>query len=66
MKGMGAVDNAAVAKHAANLDAGLAVYNLILAKQAYLTGDELTLADLSHVPDRTKVRDLGIKDLFEK
>jgi len=63
---MGATDDAAVAKHAAILDETLAIYDGILARQAYLAGDEITLADLSHLPGGTMVRDLGFKDLFDK
>ncbi|KAH6716416.1 putative glutathione S-transferase [Leptodontidium sp. MPI-SDFR-AT-0119] len=66
MQGMGATDEEAVKKHAAKLDATLAVYEGILAQHAYLAGDELTLADLFHLPYGTMVRGLGFTDVFAK
>ncbi|KAL2075178.1 hypothetical protein VTL71DRAFT_120 [Oculimacula yallundae] len=66
MKGLGATDEEMVKKHAAALEASLAVYDGILAKQAYLAGDELTLADLFHLPYGKMVKGLGFADLFAK
>jgi glutathione S-transferase len=66
MKGMGDTDSAAVARHVANLDATLAVYDGILSKQKYLAGDEVTLADLFHLPYGKMASNLGHKDVFDK
>ncbi|KAG6839674.1 hypothetical protein H0H93_005151, partial [Arthromyces matolae] len=41
------------------LDAKLDVYDKILGKQKYLAGDELTLADLFHVPYGTMLAVAG-------
>ncbi|KAJ7653029.1 glutathione S-transferase [Mycena rosella] len=43
-------DQTVIDKEIATLDKMLAVYDTILAKQKYLAGDELTLADLFHLP----------------
>lgn len=66
MKGLGATDDEAVKKYATNLDATFSVYDGILAKQAYLAGDEVTLADLYHLPYGKMVKGVGFADLFAK
>jgi len=66
MKGLGATDEEMVKKHAANLDAAFAVYDGILAKQKYLAGDEITLADLFHLPYGKMVKGLGFSNIFTK
>ncbi|KAF8072249.1 glutathione S-transferase [Lyophyllum atratum] len=43
-------DQAVVDEHLKKLDAKLDAYEVILSKQKYLAGDELTLADLFHLP----------------
>ncbi|KAF8063505.1 glutathione S-transferase [Lyophyllum atratum] len=43
-------DQAVVDEHLKKLDAKLDAYDVILSKQKYLAGDELTLADLFHLP----------------
>ncbi|PFH48312.1 hypothetical protein AMATHDRAFT_150200 [Amanita thiersii Skay4041] len=43
-------DEALVTKYCANFRAKLDVYEKILSKQEYIGGDELTLADLFHLP----------------
>ncbi|TFK88859.1 glutathione S-transferase [Polyporus arcularius HHB13444] len=43
-------DKAAVERLTAALEAKLAVYDTILGRSKYLAGDELTLADLFHLP----------------
>ncbi|RDX40745.1 glutathione S-transferase [Lentinus brumalis] len=43
-------DKAAVERLTATLDAKLAAYDTILSKSKYLAGDEITLADLFHLP----------------
>jgi glutathione S-transferase len=63
---LGQADEAKVAAYAVQLDGALAVYEGILAKQAYLGGNELTLADLFHVPYGTLVKKLGYSEIFDK
>jgi glutathione S-transferase len=63
---MGEPDEAQLAKHAAALDTTLAVYEGILSKTKYLAGDEVTLADLFHVPYGKMARDVGYLSTFEK
>ena len=63
---MGEPDEAQLAKHAAALDTTLAVYEGILSKTKYLAGDEITLADLFHVPYGMMARDVGYLSTFEK
>jgi glutathione S-transferase len=46
----GTTDEARVAELAKTLEGKLAGYEAILSKQKYLAGDELTLADLFHLP----------------
>ncbi len=58
-------DEAQVAKYAEELDATLEVYDSILAKQPYLAGDEVTLADLFHLPYGKMSKTLGFADLYE-
>lgn len=53
-------------KYVAKLDAALATYDTILSKQAYLAGNDVSLADLFHLPYGQLAKDLGHKDLFEK
>ncbi|KAF8072245.1 glutathione S-transferase [Lyophyllum atratum] len=43
-------DQAVFDEHLKKLDAKLDAYDVILSKQKYLAGDELTLADLFHLP----------------
>jgi glutathione S-transferase len=66
MKGLGGPDEAKVAEYAAQLDGALAVYEGILAKQAYLAGNEVTLADLFHLPYGTFLKKLGYSEAFDK
>ncbi|KAK3385818.1 putative glutathione S-transferase, partial [Podospora didyma] len=65
-QGKGGPDDALVAKYAAELDTTLAVYEKILGKRKYLSGDDLTLADLFHVPYGVMVRGLGYQSTFDK
>lgn len=62
----GTTDAARVQELAAQLDKALAVYDTILGKQRYLTGDEISLADLFHLPYGHMVRNIGYKEAFEK
>jgi glutathione S-transferase len=42
------------------------VYDVILAKQNYIAGDQFTLADVYHLPYGKMANDLGYKETFEK
>lgn len=55
-----------MAKYKIDLEDTLRVYDRILAKQAYLAGDELTLADLFHLSYGKMIRDLGFGPSFEQ
>jgi len=66
MKGLGPPDEARVAQAEVDLDTVFAVYDKILAKQKYLAGDELTLADLFHLPNALALKLFGYKGIFEK
>lgn len=48
------------------LNARLDVYEKILSKQKYLAGDELTLADLFHLPCGVKLYVAGQGDFIDK
>ena len=66
MAGLGATDESSLAAHAQKLDATLAVYETILSQHKYLAGDELSLADLYHLPYGKMARELGYKQAFDK
>ncbi|OMP82713.1 Glutathione S-transferase PARB [Diplodia seriata] len=66
MKGLGAPDEARVAQAEKDLDTVLAIYDEILAKQRYLAGDELTLADLFHLPNGAALKGGKWKEMFSK
>lgn len=57
---------ARVAQAEADLDNVLAVYDKILAKQKFLVGDEVTLADLFHLPNGAALKAGKWKSVFEK
>ncbi|KAF9223930.1 glutathione S-transferase-like protein [Gyrodon lividus] len=60
-------DELAVAKHLADLNAKLDVYEVILGKQKYLAGDYVTLADLFHLPFGTMLEGPGLEyEVFKK
>lgn len=48
------------------LEAVLDVYEVLLSKSAYLAGDELTLADLFHLPLGASLAPSGVKLLEEE
>lgn len=66
MKGLGPPDEARVAQAEADLDSVLAYYDKILAEHRYLAGDELTLADLFHLPNGAALKAGKWIELFEK
>ncbi|KIL58123.1 hypothetical protein M378DRAFT_171015 [Amanita muscaria Koide BX008] len=59
-------DEVAVEKHRSTLDGKLDGYERILSKQKYIAGDELTLADLFHLPCGAFLSVAGSGDLIEK
>ncbi|KUJ10146.1 putative glutathione S-transferase [Mollisia scopiformis] len=65
-RGLGGPDEALVKKYSDDLDGILAVYDGILAKQAYLAGDKVSLADLFHLPYGNVVKQTGGAELFAK
>lgn len=66
MKGFGLPDEVRVAQAEQDLDTVLAVYDKILAGQKYLAGNELTLADLFHLPNGAALKAGKWKEVFEK
>ncbi|KAF2143958.1 uncharacterized protein K452DRAFT_223694 [Aplosporella prunicola CBS 121167] len=65
-KGLGPPDEARVAQAEKDLDAVLAYYDKLLAKQKYLAGDELTLADLFHLPNGAALKAGKWREVFKK
>ncbi|KIK77937.1 hypothetical protein PAXRUDRAFT_834790 [Paxillus rubicundulus Ve08.2h10] len=60
-------DESAVTRHLAALNDKLDVYEVILAKQNYLAGDHVTLADLFHLPFGTMLEGPGLGyDVFKR
>jgi len=57
-------DQAVFQEHIRKLSAKLDVYDTILSKQKYLAGDEVTLADLFHLPYATQLAVAG-SDIME-
>ncbi|KUL87927.1 hypothetical protein ZTR_03880 [Talaromyces verruculosus] len=57
-------DESKVAELSTKLKSVLAGYERILVKQKYFTGDNLTLADLFHLPYASLLETLGFGDLF--
>ncbi|PQE24819.1 Glutathione S-transferase protein [Rutstroemia sp. NJR-2017a BVV2] len=66
MKGLGVLDEARVAQAEFDLDTVLAFYDKILATQKYIAGDELTLADLFHLPNGAALKAGKWKEVFSK
>jgi glutathione S-transferase len=61
-----ATDEELVAKHLTALEVKLAGYERMLAKQRYLAGEEITLADLAHLPYGSKLASLGVTFLEDE
>jgi glutathione S-transferase len=55
-----------VKKHLGTIDTSLAVYDKILSKQKYLAGNEISLADLFHIPHAQKAWEYGFGDVVGK
>ncbi|KAG7409870.1 Glutathione S-transferase [Fusarium oxysporum f. sp. rapae] len=66
MLGYGAGDEAAIKAKIAALDTALAGYEHILSRQSYLVGDEITLADVFHLPYGSLVQQAGFGELLLK
>ncbi|KAI1030690.1 hypothetical protein LB503_013017 [Fusarium chuoi] len=66
MLAYGAGDEAAIKAKLTALDTALAGYEHILSRQSYLAGDEITLADLFHLPYGSLVEQAGFGDLLPK
>ena len=66
MKGLGPPDHSRVEQAEKDLEKTLAVYDKILAKQQYLAGDEVTLADLFHLPNGAALVSSKYKEMFAK
>ncbi|RDL39777.1 putative glutathione S-transferase [Venustampulla echinocandica] len=64
--GLGPTDEAEVQKRAAELEKNMAVYETILSKQSYLSGEELSLADLFVLPYVKILKSVGFKEIFDK
>ncbi|KAF2012003.1 glutathione S-transferase [Aaosphaeria arxii CBS 175.79] len=59
-------DMARVAQAERDLDAVLAVYEETLSKHKYLTGNDLSLVDLFHLPNGAALKAFGWKAAFER
>jgi glutathione S-transferase len=66
MKGEGETDEARVKALLAQLDATLQGYERVLAKQKYLAGDQVTFADLAHLPYGVFAEQFGFGELIPK
>ncbi|KAH9942866.1 glutathione transferase [Amylocystis lapponica] len=55
-----ATDEKAVAAHLQTLSAKLDAYEVMLSKTKYLAGDEVTIADLFHLPGGAMLEPMGI------
>ncbi|PYH49586.1 glutathione S-transferase [Aspergillus saccharolyticus JOP 1030-1] len=66
MKGQGETDEGRVKALLKQLEAALDGYERILSKQKYLAGDNVTLADLNHLPYGVFVEQFGFKELLPK
>ncbi|PCH37492.1 glutathione transferase [Wolfiporia cocos MD-104 SS10] len=62
-KGLGPTDEQVVARLAAQLNAKLDAYEVILSKTKYLAGDNVTLADLFHIPYGSMLAVMGFDHL---
>ncbi|CAG8971038.1 hypothetical protein HYALB_00005276 [Hymenoscyphus albidus] len=65
-KGLGPPDRARVAQAETDLDTVLSFYDKVLEKQKYIAGDELTLADLFHLPNGASLKAGKWKEAFAK
>jgi glutathione S-transferase len=61
----GTPDHAVIAKHKETSEKSLAVYDKILEGKSYFVGEQLTLADVFHLPYGNCASVAGYGDLFE-
>ncbi|RHZ56276.1 glutathione S-transferase family protein [Aspergillus thermomutatus] len=66
LKGHGETDEARVKTLLSQLDLTLQGYERVLSKQKYLAGDQVTFADLAHLPYGVFVEQFGFADLIAK
>jgi glutathione S-transferase len=66
MKGFGPANKDIVKAKLDDLDAAFIGYERILSKQKYLAGDNVTLADLFHLPYGQITESLGFGELLQK
>ncbi|EAW08976.1 glutathione S-transferase family protein [Aspergillus clavatus NRRL 1] len=66
LKGHGETDAARVQALLSQLDLALQGYERVLSKQKYLAGDQLTFADLAHLPYGVFVEQFGFAELIPK
>jgi glutathione S-transferase len=62
----GEPDEALVKRYLDLVDINLAVYDKILSKQKYLAGDEISLADLYHLPHGVLASTVGLKEVMDR
>lgn len=65
-KGLGETDEARVQVLFSQLTPVLEGYERVLSKHKYLAGDQVTLADLAHLPYGVFVEQFGFADLLPK
>jgi glutathione S-transferase len=63
--GGGQTDEVAVKKYVDTLNGKMDAYEKILSKQKYLGGNEVTLADLAHLPYGFKLYAAGYGDVID-
>ncbi|KAH8892731.1 glutathione S-transferase [Thozetella sp. PMI_491] len=64
--GLGPPDEARVAQAEADLETVLALYDKILASNKYIAGNEISLADIFHLPNGAALKMGKWNELFEK
>jgi glutathione S-transferase len=64
--GLGPPDVSRVTQAEQDLDTVLSIYNDILAKQRYIAGNHLSLADLFHLPNGAALRAGKWREIFER
>ncbi|KAF5645095.1 glutathione S-transferase [Fusarium sp. NRRL 52700] len=64
--GYGAGDEVTIKAKLSALDTALAGYEHILSRQSYLAGDDITLADIFHLPYWSLVHEAGFGELLVK
>lgn len=65
-KGLGPPDQARISQALQDFEKTLAVYDDILSRQKYLAGDNLTIADLFHLPQGAAMEAFGHKEVLQR